>query len=210
MKKEKIQKILNFTLTFFLIIVAAVLIFSLYINCLTVDSGRKKIISESEAAKIKDVDCILVLGCSVNSDKTLSVLLRDRVDTAISLYFKSGNTKLLMSGDNSSDLYYDEVGSMRDYAVGKGVDENDILLDGKGLSTYESILHAVREFGFDKIIIVTQEYHLYRCIYVAGQMGIEAYGVKSDISTYSESTVSFNKNREFFARIKDYFYCKFD
>jgi vancomycin permeability regulator SanA len=80
-----------------------------------------------------------------------------------------------------------------------------LVLDNEGFSTYESIYRAKEVFGAEKVIIVTQEYHLHRALYIARELGIEAYGVSADIRTYRGQ--SYRDLREHLARTKDFFKC---
>lgn len=205
---KKLKKAINAVVSAVLVIALIISIAALAINARVVFGTKKYILTVSQAKELSSVDCIVILGCSVKADKSLSVLLKDRVDRGIELYTNGVSSKILMSGDHSTK-YYDEVNTMKKYAAENGVSENDIITDPAGLSSYESMFHLKNDFNLKKVVIVTQSYHLSRCVYIARALGIDAYGVACDISSYSESTVSFNKNREFFARIKDYFYCAF-
>ena len=150
-----------------------------------------------------DFDCILVLGCRVHSDGSLSHMLEDRVATAVSLYQAGICGKLLMSGDSRS-VNYDETGAMKIAAIEAGVPEEAILTDPAGLSTYDSIARLLQVYEGKKVVIVTQEYHLYRALYIAEKLGVEAYGVGADRRTY---VGQFKYDvREVFARCKDVFY----
>ena len=174
------------------------------VNALVVSSTRENVITVQEAAELDDVDCIIVLGCLVRSDGTLSDMLSDRVDRGIEVYGmiaeKSG-AKLLMSGDHGT-VEYDEVNAMKQYAIENGIDSEEIFMDHAGFSTYESIYRAKEIFGAEKVVIVTQEYHLYRALYIADALGLEAYGVASDQRTYSGQTI--RDIREILARNKDF------
>ena len=148
-------------------------------------------------------DCILVLGAGLRDDGSPSDMLRDRISVGAMLYKSGYSKKLLMSGDHSSDAY-DEVNAMKKYAiVNYGVPSSDIFMDHSGFSTYESILRAKEIFGVKKMIIVTQEYHAYRAVYIAEKLGIEAVGVSSDLYDYGGQ--AYRSLREIFARNKDFF-----
>ena len=179
--------------------------FVLGVNALVVSSARENVITVQEAAELDDVDCIIVLGCLVRSDGTLSDMLSDRVDRGIEVYGmiaeKSG-AKLLMSGDHGT-REYDEVNAMKQYAIGQGIDSSEIFMDHAGFSTYESIYRAKEIFGAERVVIITQEYHLYRALYIANALGLDAYGVASDQRTYSGQTM--RDVREILARNKDFF-----
>ena len=170
------------------------------INNYVVDSGEPYIIGEDEAAAL-DADCILVLGTSAYPDGTPSPMLQDRLDTGLHLYALGASPVILMSGDYTNDKY-NEVGAMCDYAYAFGIASRNVYADCAGLSTYESILRARDVFGAKKIIIVTQQYHLYRALYIARALGLEAYGVETANISYSSSNL--RRTREFFAQVKDY------
>lgn len=171
------------------------------INAYVKNSSAKRIITPEESAALGDVDCILVLGCKVKDNGKPSDMLRDRLDRSIEVYKLGAAPKLLMSGDHGR-TEYNEVGTMKQYAIDAGIASGDIFMDHAGFSTYESIYRTKEIFGAEKIIIVTQEYHLYRALYIAQQFGIEAYGVASDYHTYTGQ--SMRECREMLARCKDF------
>jgi vancomycin permeability regulator SanA len=178
---------------------------ALLINIHIRSYSSQYILSAEDAALIKDIDAILVLGCLVRNDSP-SDMLRDRLEIGIELYNTNASPKLLMSGDHGQKDY-DEVGVMKKYATENGVPSEDVFMDHAGFSTYESMYRAKEVFGVDKVVVVTQNYHLYRAIYIARRLGIEAYGVASDLNTY---TGQINREmREVAAICKDFLYCIF-
>lgn len=194
---KKIIKAIVLTLVI-LIALAVCAVFGL--NAYVKSVGGKRIVSPEEAAGIGDADCIIVLGCAVRSDRSLSDMLADRLRRSVELYDAGAAPKLLMSGDHGSDDY-DEVNAMKNYATEHGVPSSDVFMDHAGFSTYETVFRAKEIFGAKKVIIVTQEYHLYRALYIAEKLGLEAYGVASDYHTYGGQTV--RDLREILARCKD-------
>ncbi len=162
--------------------------------------------SDEELSELEAIEpeCILVLGCSVYSNGDPSPMLQDRLDTAIALYQAGVAPKLLLSGDNSIDEY-NEPASMYEYAISKGVPEEDIFLDFAGFSTYESVYRAREVFCVTSMIIVTQEYHLYRSIGIANDLDVEALGVSADQEIYSGQ--AYREAREILARAKDFIKC---
>jgi len=162
--------------------------------------GGSSITSRGEAVGFENADCILVLGAGVREDGTPSHMLEDRLKEAIELYKAGAAKKILMSGDHGSDDY-DEVNTMKKYAVEHGVPSEDVFMDHAGFSTYDSIYRAKYIFGCKKVIIVTQRYHLYRALFLAKSFGIEAAGVPSDPRTYAGQSV--REVREVLARAKD-------
>ena len=163
-------------------------------------STSPRIMTAEEAATLNDVDCILVLGCQVKADGVPSHMLEDRLRRGVELYKAQAAPKLLMSGDHGQDNY-NEVGTMKQYAIDNSIPSSDVFMDHAGFSTYESMYRAKEIFGVKKVIIITQEYHLYRALYIADQMGIEAYGVAADYRTYWGQAK--REIREILARCKD-------
>ena len=159
-----------------------------------------KIVKAEKAAEL-DADCILVLGCGVREDGTPSLMLRDRLDKGIALYEAGAAPKLLMSGDHGRKEY-DEVNLMKAYAMERDIPSEDIFMDHAGFSTYDSMYRARDIFCAERIIIVTQEYHLPRALYVAEKLGLEAYGVSALDANYYGQT--YREFREMLARAKDF------
>lgn len=150
-------------------------------------------------------DCILVLGCGVYGT-TPSHMLEDRLLRGVELYKNGVSNKLLMSGDHGRTSY-DEVNVMKSFATENGVPSEDVFMDHAGFSTYESMYRARDVFKAEKILIVTQEYHLYRAVYDARALGLDAYGTVSMPRTYQGQL--YRDIREVLARDKDFFYAIF-
>lgn len=188
-----------------LIIALIVLLFTTAVNIWMIASTKDKIMSESEFS-FSDADCIIILGAGVRDDGTPSHMLEDRLLTGIGLYDNGCCDTVLMSGDHGR-VEYDEVNTMKSFAVGRGVTQDRIFMDHAGFSTYDSLYRVRDIFGADKVIIVTQKYHLYRALAIADSLGIDAVGVPADLrSYYGQST---RDVREIVARVKDFFYIVF-
>lgn len=193
------EKILKYVI----ILISIVLIIVLGINLLIILATRKSIISENDATNLENVDCIIVLGAGVKNGKP-TPMLEDRLLQGIELYKKGASKKIIMSGDHGRKEY-DEVNIMKQYAIDKGVPSEDIFMDHAGFSSYDSVYRAQKIFGAKKIILVTQKYHLYRSIYIAKKLGMEAYGVASNPREYVGQWA--RELREIIARNKDFFKC---
>lgn len=167
-----------------------------YMKALT----KERILSAEDAARM-EADCILVLGAGVREDGTPSPLLQERLEMSVHLYELGASAKILMSGDHGR-ADYDEVNKMKEYAVKNGVSSHDVFMDHAGFSTYESMYRARDVFQVKKLIIVTQQYHLYRALYVAEKLGLEAYGVAADQMVYNGQW--YRELREILARNKDF------
>jgi len=193
---KKIIKILVITAMIGIVLV-------LSINFYVVGTTKSRIIKNNDYSKLKDVDCIVILGAGIWGDKP-SPMLQDRLEEGIKLYNEGIAKKIIMSGDHGREEY-DEVNIMKEYAVNKGIPSEDIFMDHAGFSTYESIYRAKEIFDADNIVIVTQEYHLYRALYIADKLDINAYGINSDPRQYSGQL--FREIREILARNKDFINC---
>ena len=91
---------------------------------------------------------------------------------------------------------------MKQFAIDRGVPSEDVFMDHAGFSTYETMYRAKEVFAAKRVIIVTQKYHLYRAVYIAEQLGLEAYGVDSDLQSYIKQP--YYNAREILARDKDF------
>jgi vancomycin permeability regulator SanA len=182
-----------------LCVIGAVYVFS--VNAYVKNTTKDSIITPERASELEDVDCIIVLGCFVKPSGVPSDMLYDRIKMGNELYLSKAAPKIIMSGDHGQ-VEYDEVSTMKAYAVDAGVPSEDVFCDHAGFSTYESIYRAKEIFGADKVIIVTQEYHLHRALYVAKSLGIDAYGVSADYRAYAGQIG--RDIREILARNKDF------
>lgn len=153
----------------------------------------------TEREKVPTSSVALVFGAGVKANGKLSDALADRVLTGIELYKTGKVKKLLMSGDNSTKNY-DEVTAMKNFAVEKGVPEGDIVLDYAGFDTYDSCYRAREIFDLDSaIILVSQEFHLPRALYICNSLGVQSVGVSADKRVYATNLWGL---REFAAQIK--------
>lgn len=170
------------------------------LNGIVMLSAKRHFVTMEQAA-LGGYDCILVLGCGVRGDSP-TVMLRERLDAGIALYEAGASDKILMSGDHGQESY-DEVNVMKAYAMEHGVPSEDIFMDHAGFSTYESMYRARDIFCADRILIVTQGYHLYRAVFAARALDLDAEGF------VVESTVrygqAYRQVREIAARCKECF-----
>lgn len=167
-------------------------------------TGSKYIIVPDEVPK---ADAILVPGAFVFPDGTVSFMLDDRLTEASELYKRGKAEKILVSGDHGRKDY-DEVNAMKKFLLDKSIPEKDVFMDHAGFNTYESIYRARDIFQVNKVIIVTQAYHLMRAVFIARELGLDAYGVASDQHDYGE-VMTMYRLREVAARNKDFFTAKF-
>ena len=180
-----------------LMILGLCLIFS--INDWVIQSTKDFIVKQT--SDLEGYDAILILGAGVNGNAP-SPMLEDRLKKGIELYFQGAASKIIMSGDHSREDY-DEVNVMKDYATRTGVPGANVFMDHAGFSTYDSLYRAKEIFKANKLIIVTQEYHLPRALYIAKSLGLEVVGIPAVKTIYPGNTS--RELREVLARNKDFF-----
>ena len=159
-----------------------------------------------EDASAEEFDCVLVLGAGVWDDGP-SHLLEERLNKGVEVYNTGCTNRILMTGDHGREEY-DEVNVMKNFAIEKGAVAEEVFMDHAGFSTYESMYRAKEVFQVKKVVIVTQKYHLYRAVYNARKLGIDAYGIPADGQyNFSLPVRTYNNFRESLARCKDFIWC---
>lgn len=183
---------------FIILLIISLCIFTIiFINIYIIVSSSNFIFPSS--VDLPTADAVLVLGATVYTSGKLSDILEDRILKAIEVYQTGKAKKFILSGDHGQ-REYDEVNSMKDYLLEKGIPKSDIFLDHAGFETYDSIYRAKSIFGAKSLIITTQEYHLYRAVFIANKLDLDVYGVKSNTRKYIKMRRF--QLRENFARIK--------
>ena len=148
----------------------------------------------------------IVLGAKVWENGEPSHVLYDRVVTAVELYRAGRVKKILMSGDNPTENY-DEPTAMKATAVKLGVLEADVVLDFAGRRTYDTCYRAKEIFEVRRAIIVTQEFHQARSLYLCNNLGVDSIGVTANRRKYlGENYWAF---REFFSTASAWFEMNF-
>lgn len=170
------------------------------INAYMISYADDYLLSSDELADC-EFDCIIVLGAGL-WDGEPSPMLKERLDFGLEAYNTGCSEKFLMSGDHGTEDY-DEVNTMKDYVIDKGVQKDNVFLDHAGFSTYESMYRAKEVFKSEKVLIITQKYHLSRAVYNARKLGLDAYGFDREELKYPIT----NDMRESLARVKDFFWC---
>lgn len=186
-------KFIKLIIKLFLLFIALLLGINFYVRI----SASKYIVKNIESK----YDAILVLGAGLRNGKP-SPILKDRLDVALKLYNDGVSDKIIVSGDHGKK-YYDEVNVMKNYLLEHGVDSKNIFMDHAGFSTYDSVYRAKNIFMANSVVIVTQKYHLYRSLYIASSLGLDAVGYSSTLRDYS-GKYKFEL-REILARDKDAF-----
>lgn len=122
-----------------------------------------------------------------------------RIEAAIKLYQSGKVTYFILSGDHGRKNY-NEPEAMKQALIKNGVPENVIYLDYAGFRTLDSMIRAKEIFSQNEFIVVSQEFHNQRAVYIARQNGINAYGYNAkDVNKHAGLKTNI---REYFARTK--------
>ncbi|MFN8384451.1 MAG: ElyC/SanA/YdcF family protein [Anaerolineales bacterium] len=143
----------------------------------------------------------IVFGAGLLRDGSAGPVLRDRVETAAKLYQQGKVDKLLMSGDNRF-IEHNEPEAMRQYALALGVPDKDIVLDFAGRRTYDTCYRAKYIFQVNTAILVTQEFHLPRALFLCDWFGIESTGVEANNHYFLKRSQIYWNTRELFANFQ--------
>jgi vancomycin permeability regulator SanA len=186
----------------------ALLIVTIIINLFMIIKFDKRILDPDEISDSEiSVEYALVLGCQVKRDGTPTTMLAHRLKIGAELYFSGKVKKIIVSGDHT-DVFFNEPQAMKDHLISLGVPEDAIIKDDHGFSTYDSIKHLKNKFSVDKVIIVSQKYHLYRAMHIACENKIDVYGASATLGSYDKDF--FYELREYAARCKDAFITAFN
>ena len=192
------QKIIKFVKNLFLtaLFIGGLCVLLVSVCNLTVIWGSQKKVNTQDVPKC---DAVIVLGAMVRGD-TPSAILKARLDKGCELYFSGAADRIIMSGDHGR-TDYDEVNAMKAYAVSKGVPEEHIFTDHAGFDTYDSMYRAKAIFLCEKVIVVTQAFHINRAVFLGNALGLETYGVTCSEETYRPAFFTTHV-REPMARVK--------
>ena len=168
-------------------------------------SVASPLIAENPEAIETDYDLIEVLGSRVNEQFQPLTVLRLRLEKSREVAGFQNEAMIICSGDNRL-VRNRETDVMKNYLIADGLPEERIICDEDGYRTWESIKGLQKDFGGKSVILITQRYHLYRALYIAHSMGIEAIGIAAD----DPGTDMLYRNvREYLARVKDFALCMF-
>ena len=184
---------------YILIVLIVIILVPVIINFYVILSTKNRIVS-GDSELLTDIDYIVILGAGIRRGKP-SPMLEDRLKTGISLYNNDISNKILITGDHMNDDY-DEVTVMKNYLLEHGIPEEDIITDNYGISTYDSIYRVKNVYKSNKVVIVSQRYHLYRALFLSDNLDLESYGVEADLRYYYGQW--YREISEILARNKDF------
>ena len=191
----KMKKIFKYILIVLIVIILVPVIINFYV----ILSTKNRIVS-GDSELLTDIDYMVILGAGIRRGKP-SPMLEDRLKTGISLYNNDISNKILITGDHMNDDY-DEVTVMKNYLLEHGIPEEDIITDNYGISTYDSIYRVKNVYKSNKVVIVSQRYHLYRALFLSDNLDLESYGVEANLRYYYGQW--YREIREILARNKDF------
>lgn len=190
-----VLKVIKILLIFFI----SITFLSVLINIYVINFWTKHI---KQIDNLNGKDIWLVLWAWIKYNRQPTDILKDRLYTAYLAYINKKISKIIVSGDNSK-IYHNEPEVMENYLINLWVNKKDIYKDYAWFDTYDSIYRSKEIFWVKQLVIFTQEYHLYRALYIAKKLWINSDGVVSDRHKYI--AIDKFKLREFFSRIKAFF-----
>lgn len=154
----------------------------------------------SDIALLPEAEVALVLGCSrYLSDGRQNLFFHNRIEAAIEVFNKGKAQTILVSGDNHV-VHYNEPQDMKDSLIELGIPEERIVCDYAGFSTLDSIVRAKEVFGQETLIVISQEFHNRRAIFIGKQRGLDLVGYNArEVNAFHSIKT---KLREELARVK--------
>ena len=143
-----------------------------------------------------DKDYIIILGCCIRPDGTLTPILKGRADAAIAFekaqFAETGrHAKFVPSGGQGADEVISESEAMKRYLMEQGYPEEQIIKEDKSVNTFQNI-----QFSRDKIVadageldgvkagVATTNYHIFRSYILAKKHGLNAQGISAKTKWY--------------------------
>lgn len=198
----KPRKFRPFRVIFYLLL--GVISFTILINVWVAMKAAKRTYSSVESIPARKVG--LVLGTTEKlANGRKNAYFSYRIDAAVALYKAGKVKKLIVSGDNGSENY-DETTAMRDALVRRGVPARDIVMDYAGFRTLDSVVRAKSVFDQNEIIVVSQEFHIQRAVFIGGAKGVDVIGYVAKDPLTTKSTIKVML-REVLARVKAFLDC---
>lgn len=149
-----------------------------------VQEGEETLVHH-DLASIHTHPFALILGATLNADGSPPEMLVDRVQTGVEAYKQGKVQRLLLTGDDGA-FHTNEVKVMRQLALDQGVPNTDIFVDGHGYRTYESCKRAKTVFHITDALIVTQDFHIRRALYLCSRLGLHVEGLTADSHRYPD------------------------
>ncbi|MDM1548672.1 YdcF family protein [Empedobacter falsenii] len=195
---SKLVKIGRFVMRKSMFIVGLIAVFTLIV-ALIIQVFTSYYIYNYQGNIPSDYRVAVVFGAKVQANGQPTRFLKDRLDAAIRLYKEDQVDVILLSGEKLHENF-NEIDVMEKYLLDRGVKIEDTYLDGAGLDTYSTIYRTKKIYQFDKVILISQSYHLKRALFLGKVFGLDCIGYNADSGPYkTEGKQSF---REILANIK--------
>jgi vancomycin permeability regulator SanA len=136
-------------------------------------SGKIHTVADAPAEPVA-----IVLGAGLDADGSPKPYLKVRLADTLRLFENGKIRAILVSGDHGQ-VDYDEVAAMSTWLVERGVPASKVVADHAGFDTYDSCVRAYKIFGVRSALVVTQEFHVRRAVFLCREAGIDAAGVGS-------------------------------
>ena len=149
-------------------------------------------------SRIPKSDWLLVLGAGVEKNNRPSQILEDRLISAAK-YVKIFNPKYIILSGTRRELDYNEPAAMLNFLLSEGIDQDSIILDELGFSTYHSCVNLKNLYDPENIVIVSQRFHLYRSLMISRLIGLQSFGLSANNFSFSNSLKTFWYFREIVA-----------
>jgi SanA protein len=172
-------------------------------NQIVVNNAKGKVFSDIDSIEYNKVGLLLGTTPQARIGRITNAFFTYRIDAAEQLYKRGKIEKILISGDENSLDGVNETECMRDSLVARGIPASDIILDGKGYRTLNSIINANKTFGLKSFTIISQQFHNERAIYQAEHLGLDFEGIQAYNAEMPKSRRAFLTTiREYLARVK--------
>jgi uncharacterized SAM-binding protein YcdF (DUF218 family) len=143
------------------------------------------VVNSAHITKRRGLDYIVVLGCGVAGEK-VTPLLASRIEKGIQVLNRNKHAKIIFSGGQGNGEDIAEGIAMKNYALQKGVDENRILVESKSRNTHENLMYSseLMEKENPRVALVTTNYHVFRSLIIAKDLGIKCIGFGAHTKWY--------------------------
>ena len=188
-------------------IVAAIGLFCIGVNLYVVSYARPYVYSDVNSLPYKYT--VILPGARVY-ENNVSLVVAERIEGTLRCINTGKAERILVSGDHGHKDY-DEVNQILAYMKRiYDVDDERVFLDHAGFSTYETVYRARDIFCVKDAAIVTQKFHVYRAVYIARKLGLDAVGLEAPEMWHLSKSLRSRMRagwecREFLARIKAFF-----
>ena len=167
-----------------LLIAATVFYFSFLVLCFVLYSVFIQIMPHR-----MNFDYVIIHGCGLSGGNRMTRLLSNRVDKAIQIYGKCAKKPFIIpSGGQGSDERVSEARVMSDYLIAHGIPADHILLEDRSTTTRENLLYSRQIIdnrqSSGRVALVSSNYHIYRCLLLARDVGLKCTGIGADVALY--------------------------